>query len=145
MSTLAKTRLSALFAVSAALLLNACLTTKSYVDPVLPKVAATDLKARATPAPLVLKVNFQTMAANASYRAAFINNVVNFLTTYQLDGVDIDWEYPREGNDPANFTVLMTGLPFLSSPGNTCSLLSVRDWVWTSDACTLGRMPEYAE
>jgi chitinase len=55
-------------------------------------------------------VDFQTMAANSGYRAAFINNLVNLINQYQLDGVDIDWEYPREGNDPANFATLMNEL-----------------------------------
>jgi chitinase len=54
--------------------------------------------------------DFQTMAANASYRSNFINNVISFINTYQLDGVDLDWEYPVEGQDPANFSTLMTEL-----------------------------------
>jgi len=54
--------------------------------------------------------DFQTMAANAGYRANFINALNNLINTYQLDGVDIDWEYPREGADPANFNTLMNEL-----------------------------------
>jgi GH18 family chitinase len=54
--------------------------------------------------------DFQGMAANASYRTAFINNLVSLVNTYQLDGVDIDWEYPVAGADPANFTTLMDEL-----------------------------------
>jgi hypothetical protein len=61
MSVVVRSRLSALLAAFATLFTTACLTTNSYVDPTLPKVAVTDLKARPTPAPLVLKVNFQTM------------------------------------------------------------------------------------
>lgn len=54
--------------------------------------------------------DFQSMAANAGYRATFINNIVSLINTYQLDGVDIDWEYPIDGQDPANFATLMTEL-----------------------------------
>ncbi|HEY9046939.1 MAG TPA: glycosyl hydrolase family 18 protein, partial [Ohtaekwangia sp.] len=54
--------------------------------------------------------DFQSMAGNASYRTTFVNNILSFLQTYQLDGVDIDWEYPVDGADPANFTTLMTAL-----------------------------------
>jgi len=54
--------------------------------------------------------DFQGTAANASYRAAFINNLVSLINTYNLDGVDIDWEYPSDGVDPANFVTLMTEL-----------------------------------
>ena len=54
--------------------------------------------------------DFQTMAGNSTYRSNFINNIVSLISTYQLDGVDIDWEYPSDGADPANFATLMTEL-----------------------------------
>ncbi|MDF2457055.1 MAG: carbohydrate-binding protein [Cytophagaceae bacterium] len=54
--------------------------------------------------------DFQVMAGNASYRAAFVTNVNNFLNQYNLDGVDIDWEFPKDGNDPQNFSLLMRDL-----------------------------------
>src|SRR5690606_11616615 len=37
---------------------------------------------------------FELLAADAASRSAFIGNVVNFVETYALDGVDMDWEYP---------------------------------------------------
>ncbi|ORX71530.1 glycoside hydrolase [Linderina pennispora] len=51
---------------------------------------------------------FSTILKNTATRTAFLNNMVSFVQTNNLDGVDIDWEYPgREGNtcnayDPAN-------------------------------------------
>lgn len=54
--------------------------------------------------------DFQTMAANGNYRTAFINNLISFINTYSLDGVDIDWEYPIDGQDPNNFSTLMSEL-----------------------------------
>lgn len=55
---------------------------------------------------------FATMAANSTARANFVNNVVNFAKTNELDGVDIDWEYPRTTNGlpSTNFTSLMRQL-----------------------------------
>ncbi len=53
---------------------------------------------------------FTTLAANPSTRAAFINNLVNFVNQYNLDGVDMDWEYPREGSEPQNYELLMQEL-----------------------------------
>ncbi|WP_211354886.1 glycosyl hydrolase family 18 protein [Tenacibaculum adriaticum] len=53
---------------------------------------------------------FTTLAANASTRTAFVNNLVNFVNQYNLDGVDMDWEYPREGNEPQNYELLMQEL-----------------------------------
>jgi chitinase len=51
--------------------------------------------------------DFESTAANATYRNNFVNNVVNLINQYGLDGVDIDWEYPTGGNNPANFNTLM--------------------------------------
>ena len=51
-------------------------------------------------------------------RARFIASAVKFIEKYQLDGLDIDWEYPAipaagtkaRPEDKENFTVLMRGL-----------------------------------
>ncbi|GAA5042702.1 hypothetical protein GCM10011506_45460 [Marivirga lumbricoides] len=51
--------------------------------------------------------DFETMAANATYRQNFINNLVSLINNYNLDGVDMDWEYPAGGQNPANFATLM--------------------------------------
>ena len=37
---------------------------------------------------------FAPMTADSSLRSKFITNVVNFLTAYNYDGIDLDWEYP---------------------------------------------------
>lgn len=63
--------------------------------------------------------NFSNMAADEITRRAFANSVVEFLREYQLDGIDIDWEYPVEGGeesnsrrpeDKQNFTLMMSAL-----------------------------------
>ncbi len=53
---------------------------------------------------------FSQLAANPSTRTAFVNNLVSFVNQYDLDGVDMDWEYPREGNEPQHFELLMEEL-----------------------------------
>ena len=52
---------------------------------------------------------FRSLAANSSYRNTFINNLLNFVDQYGLDGVDIDWEYP-DGGEVASFKTLMREL-----------------------------------
>ncbi|MEV6693610.1 glycosyl hydrolase family 18 protein [Micromonospora sp. NPDC051196] len=53
---------------------------------------------------------FEALAANASTRTTFVNNVVNFVNQYGLDGVDMDWEYPDPGASANNFSLLMQQL-----------------------------------
>lgn len=61
---------------------------------------------------------FSDMALTAASRVRFIDSVVRFITRYQLDGLDIDWEYPGlvgAGNtfrpeDKRNYTALLRDL-----------------------------------
>ncbi|MFI5909966.1 glycosyl hydrolase family 18 protein [Dactylosporangium sp. NPDC051541] len=53
---------------------------------------------------------FEALAGNATARTAFVNNVVNLINQYNLDGVDIDWEYPDPGTSGNNYTALMSQL-----------------------------------
>lgn len=54
---------------------------------------------------------FIEMAVSASARKLFINNVVNFARNNNLDGVDMDWEYPSTADGSAdNYVLLMKEL-----------------------------------
>jgi chitinase len=53
---------------------------------------------------------FEQLAANASTRTTFVNNLVNYVNQAGLDGVDIDWEYPDPGTSANNFAALMREL-----------------------------------
>jgi chitinase len=57
------------------------------------------------------KTNFKNMAASALGRTNFIKDVMNVVRTNQLDGVDVDWEFPSttDGTD-VTFTSLMQEL-----------------------------------
>jgi chitinase len=55
-------------------------------------------------------VGFRTTAVNATYRAAFVTNMTNFCNQYNLDGVDLDWEYPNAGAQAQGFVTLMQQL-----------------------------------
>ncbi|WP_312372400.1 glycoside hydrolase family 18 protein [Lachnoclostridium sp.] len=59
---------------------------------------------------------FSDMAFTKETRSIFINSIVSHLKTYNMDGVDIDWEYPTRDNsglikarpeDTENFILLM--------------------------------------
>lgn len=74
-------------------------------------------KARANNAKVFLAINdgaagnFKNMAATAAGRNNFIKDVMNTVRANNLDGIDIDWEFPTtsDGTD-ATFTLLMKEL-----------------------------------
>lgn len=49
---------------------------------------------------------FETLAADPAIRTKLAKRVAEFCATYQLDGVDIDWEYPNAGASSAHFAAL---------------------------------------
>ncbi|SHM73086.1 glycosyl hydrolase family 18 protein [Chitinophaga sp. CF418] len=53
---------------------------------------------------------FESLAGNSSYRTNFTTSVMNFVNQYNLDGADIDWEYPDPGASANNYLALMTQL-----------------------------------
>ncbi len=53
---------------------------------------------------------FEQMASNPESRTAFVKNLKDVVDQYQLDGVDIDWEYPDPGDSAQNFLTLMKEL-----------------------------------
>lgn len=80
---------------------------------VLTAVAA---KAKANNAKIMLSINgshtdFKNMCASSAGRTNFTKTVMNTLRQYQLNGVDVDWEFPTtsDGTD-VTFTALMKEL-----------------------------------
>ncbi len=49
-----------------------------------------------------------TITADANLRAIFVENVIDYLVEHNFDGLDIDWEYPNNSTQWANFTKLIT-------------------------------------
>ena len=62
--------------------------------------------------------NFSDVSLNVKSRQVFIDSVMEFLTKFKLDGLDIDWEYPGmvgsghpfRPEDKENFTILLKEL-----------------------------------
>jgi chitinase len=79
-------------------------------------LAAMRTKAKANNAKVFISVNgatadWKTMSVSSTSRANFINQVMNIVRNYQLDGVDVDWEFPTttDGSDQL-YTALMKQL-----------------------------------
>ncbi len=54
-----------------------------------------------------LDAEFEALASRSESRTVFVNGLVGIVDQYQLDGVDIDWEYPDAGQSASNFLDLM--------------------------------------
>jgi len=66
---------------------------------------------------------YQKMASSASSRATFVQGITKFIHNYSYDGIDIDWEYPQNNNDKANFYSLMSEIrSALPSPNYVISI-----------------------
>ena len=53
---------------------------------------------------------FEELAADPDTRSAFVQTLKDFVDEYQLDGVDMDWEYPDQGQPSQNFLALIKEL-----------------------------------
>jgi chitinase len=53
---------------------------------------------------------FEAMAGDPVARKAFVQNIIAFVNEYNLDGVDIDWEFPDAGQSARNYAALMSAL-----------------------------------
>jgi|688.fasta_scaffold69644_1 chitinase len=54
-----------------------------------------------------LSTHFPGIASDPVKRATFSADCVEICELYELDGIDIDWEYPTDNNQGANFTLLL--------------------------------------
>ncbi len=53
---------------------------------------------------------FEAFAASPELRAVFVKNLMQYVDENNLDGVDVDWEYPTAGASAENFFALMKEL-----------------------------------
>jgi len=72
---------------------------------------------------VLLGGDFSDAAADPGTRATLVSNLSNFITKYNYDGVDIDWEYPTDSTDRNNFAEL--GLELRQALPSPTFLISV--------------------
>jgi chitinase len=104
--------------------------------------------------------NFSDAVLTDSSRKVFAKSSVDIIRKYDLDGVDIDWEYPalpgEEGNiyrpeDKQNFTLMFEEirkeLDVLEKDNGKSKLLTtaVAGWVEFLDATEMGKAQQYLD
>ncbi|MEQ6117982.1 glycoside hydrolase family 18 protein [Reichenbachiella sp. MALMAid0571] len=98
---------------------------------------------------------FSDMALSEESRTKFINSASEFIKKYQLDGMDMDWEYPgisgagtmaRE-EDTKNFTALMKGLRKMLDTFDSPKLLTFASAGWKRyyDHIEVNEVMKYAD
>lgn len=81
---------------------------------------------------------FSDMALTEESRAKFIQSAGEFIKKYELDGMDMDWEYPgisgagtmARPEDTKNFTALMKGLREMLDSFDTPKILTFASAGW---------------
>lgn len=98
---------------------------------------------------------FSDMALTEESRSTFISSASEFISAYQLDGMDMDWEYPgisgagtmaRE-EDTQNFTALMKGLREMLDEFDSPKLLTFASAGWKRyyDHIEVNEVMKYAD
>lgn len=98
---------------------------------------------------------FSDMALTPESREKFINSAYDFIQEYQLDGLDMDWEYPgisgagtkARDEDTQNFTALMKGLREMLDRFDTAKTLTFASAGWKRyyDFIELNEVMKYAD
>ncbi|SHK53305.1 glycosyl hydrolase family 18 protein [Tepidibacter formicigenes] len=57
-----------------------------------------------------LDARFEKIAASDELRKKLVNNIMKFVNDYNLDGIEIDWEYPNPGDSSQNYEKLVLEL-----------------------------------
>ena len=76
---------------------------------------------------------FVALAQEAQTRTRFVQAVTDFVVEYELDGVDMDWEYPSSDEEAANYLLLMQQMreSLDALPGEhflTAAVVGAGDW-----------------
>ena len=75
---------------------------------------------------------FKTIVTTAALRTTFVNNMVAFTNQYNIDGVDIDWEFPNTGTEANNLVLMMQQLYNAMHPLGKLTTMAVVSYGGTS-------------
>ena len=91
---------------------------------------------------------FSDAALTPTSRYEFARNVSQFIKDYDLDGIDLDWEYPGNSaagiksrpEDRANFTLLITALRDVLGPSTWISVAGTGDKAYINSSLEVDKV-----
>ena len=83
---------------------------------------------------------FSTLSASATARAKFAATVDSYVDQFALDGIDIDWEYPR-ADAAASFTALMQEISARLRPKGKLLTIAAAPATYGSEGVTADALP----
>lgn len=71
---------------------------------------------------------FPKIAATSTSRVAFAEEVLKLCQTYELDGIDLDWEHPKDAQEEADYAALIVDLKRVLQPYKRTVTAAVASW-----------------
>jgi chitinase len=68
---------------------------------------------------------FKSIVTTSNLRTTFVNNMIAFAKQYNIDGIDIDWEFPANGTEANNFLLMMQELYTATHNNNLLCTIAV--------------------
>jgi chitinase len=109
-STTWSEHLTDLILFSAAPSADGQLQTSERLLAIIPRLPRENLRLHICVGGWAKSANFASIAANSETRSRFAHNLLDFCQTHRLQGVDIDWEFPRGDKEVADFAALLREL-----------------------------------
>lgn len=72
--------------------------------------------------------HFARMAADAKLRKAFADAVVRLALERRLDGIDLDWEHPKDASEQESYGALLTDLRSAFKPYGLMLTVTIAAW-----------------
>jgi len=90
---------------------------------------------------------FGPMSVDSNSRISFVNNVYDFLTINNYDGIDIDWEFPKNIQEKKGLTQLVKELrkKFESNNSSLLITMAVGASNWSGQHFEFEKMEEYID
>ena len=71
---------------------------------------------------------FSEMASDKKLRASFIRSAIDVCAAYRLDGVDLDWEHPKDEKEQQGYATILREMRAAFQPHGLCLSITMAAW-----------------